>query len=60
MKKRYKKYKDLIRVSIANTTPPLTEDENICKNILILGGIKYPSKTLIKIAMEEAVRKIKK
>ena len=60
MKKRFKNRKDLIKAAIANTEPPLTEQEELCRNILMLSGIKNPSKVLIKIAMKEAIKKIYK
>lgn len=50
--KRFKKNKNLIKVAIKNTSLPLTEDEKICKNILLLNGIKHPSAELIRQSMK--------
>jgi len=50
-KKYYKKHKDLIKAAIGNIKQPLTEDEKIYKNILILSGIKNPSNELIRTAV---------
>jgi len=55
MAKKYTKHKDLIKAAINNIGMPLTEDEKIHKNILILSGIKNPSNDLIR----EAMRNIK-
>lgn len=55
MKKRYKKHKDLIKAAIRNITPPLTEEEQLYKNILILNGIKNPSKELVRMAVKNII-----
>lgn len=54
MNKKYRKHKDLIKAAISNIERPLTENEKIYKNILILSGIKNPSNDLIR----EAVRNV--
>lgn len=56
MKKRFKRYKDLLKAAIANTPSPLTDEENGYKNILILNGIPRPSNELVR----EAVKNINK
>jgi len=50
--KRFKRHKDLIKQAVKNNQGRLTNEERLAKNILILSGIRNPSRELIREAMK--------
>lgn len=51
--KKFKKQSELIHYAVKNIDEPLTDDEKLAKNILILSGIPNPSIELIRKAMQD-------
>ena len=52
MKKRFKKQSELIKHAVANT-PIWTAEEQMCRNVLRLNGIKNPSLEYIQYVIKE-------